>query len=217
MRGRDMAIVAVFFSMIGFSAPPAGAQAQPETPKQEAPALTDAERLLDCDRDLCAIVTNPSAAGAPLRCDLSVLWPKEELVKAINKGRISWPFGDAKCSAKVNVDREILAPAIKTPAYTLTVPPQPIACEIDNDGSRHQVTANMAPVMEFKDGKATSVDLGLKDIKGSAVISNAVWAAWKLESYFGYFQEALVKGVNGYIENWCPNREAALKEASTPK
>jgi hypothetical protein len=211
MRGGQIAIRGVLFTFIIILATGQTAWGQ-----EPAPADTEMERLLQCDKDLCGIVTNPSPGGEALKCDLTVTWHKEEIAKAVETGRISWPFGDARCAATLDVSRDLLASAIREQNNTLSVPPQPVRCEVDNDGSRHEVTATMAPVIVFKDGKAASVSLGLDKIAGSKVISSAVWAAWKLESYFGYFQEAFVKGVNGYIANWCPTREEALKEA-TPK
>lgn len=209
MRGGQIAISGVLFTFIIILAGERAAWGQ-----EPAPASDEMERLLQCDRDLCGIVTNPSPGGEALKCNLSVTWLKEDIAKAMEGSRISWPFGDARCAATLDVGRHLLAGAIREKNNTLSVPPQPVRCEVDNDGSLHEVTATMAPVIEFKDGKAAAVSLGLDKIDGSKVISSAVWAAWKLESYFGYFQEAFVTGVNGYIANWCPTREEALKETA---
>lgn len=183
------------------------AEAQQDAPPETEEMTEEIRRILACDRELCGIVMNPGADGMALKCDLSITWKKDEIAKAVEKGRLSWPFGDASCGATLKVSRTLLADAMKRPAYTLSVPPQPVSCEVENDGSRHKVTGRMAPVIEFKDRKATSVSLGLQDIKGNAIIRNVVWAGWKFESYFGYFQEDFVKGVNDYVEKWCPNRD----------
>jgi hypothetical protein len=171
---------------------------------QRSEPVTDKEGQRQCDRDLCAIVNAPASAGADLSCDLAETWYKEEITAAIKKGRISWPFGDARCYGTVGVGRALLAPAITEAKYTLKSPPLPVRCEVDTDSGRHEVKANMAPVIEFKGGKATSVSLGLQDIEGTPLVSNVVWAAWKLESTFGFFHEDFVKGVNAYIAEHCP-------------
>ncbi len=171
---------------------------------QQTELPTDKEGQRQCDRDLCAIVNAPSASGAGLKCDLAETWYKEEITKAVKKGKISWPFGDARCSAKFDVSRALLAPALTEAKYTLKAPPQPVRCEIDAEGGRHELRANMAPVIEFKDGKATSVSLGLQDIEGTALVRNVVWAAWKFESTFGYFHSDFIKGVNEYVGAHCP-------------
>jgi hypothetical protein len=194
MRADFLARDVFLLSLVGFLAvaSPAGAQD------------TEAEKLRQCDRDVCGIVKKPGVAGGPLKCDLTQTWYKEEIVRVVKKGRLTWPFGDARCTAKFEIDRALFAPALKAKSHQLKIPPQPVSCEIDNSGSRHVVTAKMGPVIDFENGKAKSVSLGLSDIDGTAMVRNVVWAAWKFESTFGYFQADFVKGVNEYITEHCP-------------
>lgn len=177
-----------------------------ETALAQASPLTDQEKMARCDRDLCGIIVSPTAAGGPLQCDLVQVWSKDDIAKAVKKGRLSWPFGDARCTAKFELSRALLAAPFKQKTHTVKIPPQPVSCEIDNSGSRHVVNAKMAPVIEFENGKAKSVSLGVTDIDGTAVVRNVVWAAWKFENTFGYFQADFVKGVNEYITEHCPKR-----------
>ena len=173
---------------------------------QDASSVTEAEKLRQCDRDMCGIVKNPSGAGGALQCDLAQTWSKEDIARVVKKGRLTWPFGGARCTAKFEIDRALFAPALKEKSHKLKIPPQPVSCEIDNSDSRHVVTAKMGPVIEFENGKATSVSLGVSDIDGTAVVRNVVWAAWKFESNFGYFQADFIKGVNEYIAEHCPTQ-----------
>jgi hypothetical protein len=173
-------------------------------PAQEPiPPLSDKERLTQCDRDLCGIVKAQSPDGLDLSCELSQTWMKEEIAEAVKKGRLSWPFGDARCSVQLDVGRALLVPALTEPSYTLKVPPQPVMCRVGKEGDEEEIKANMAPEVRFKNGKATSVSLGVQDIEGNAIIRNVIWAAWKIESNFGFFQQDFVKGVNKYITEHC--------------
>jgi len=174
----------------------------------QATPLTDEEKLRQCDRDICGVITNPDASGAALQCDLRQTFSKEDIKKAVEKGRLSWPWGDARCNAKFEYSRALFAAPFKQKSYTLKLPPQPVACEIDNSGSRHELRAKMAPVIAFESGKAKSVSLGVTDIEGTALVRNAVWAAWKFENTFGYFQADFIKGVNEYITEHCPKENA---------
>jgi hypothetical protein len=173
---------------------------------QVSPPLTDQEKLRQCDRDVCSVVTKPSAPGASVECDIAQSWSKEDIAKAVKKGKLSWPFGDARCTTKFEFSRALFAAPFKQKSYTLKLPAQPVSCEVDNSGSRHEVRAKMAPVIGFEDGKAKSVSLGVSDIEGTAVVRNVVWAAWKFEANFGYFQADFVKGVNEYITEHCPKQ-----------
>lgn len=202
MRAEILAMNVFLLSFVSLLAESPAARAQ------ASPPLTDEEKLRQCDRDICGAVTNPAAGGAPPRCYLAQTWYKEDIAKAVKKGRLSWPFGDARCTAKFEISRVLFAAPFKETAYTLKIPAQPVSCEIDNAGSRHELRAKMAPVIEFENGKAKSVSLGVTDIDGTAVVRNVVWAAWKFESTFGYFQADFVKGVNEYITEHCPKQPA---------
>jgi hypothetical protein len=197
MRAKFLARDVFLLCFVGFMAMtlPAGAQ--------DSSSATEAENLRQCDRDLCGITKNPGASGT-LRCDLAQTWYKEDITRVVKKGRLTWPFGDARCTAKFEIERGLFAPALKEKSHKLKIPPQPVSCEIDNSGSRHVVTAKMGPVIEFENGKAKSVSLGVSDIDGTAMVRNVVWAAWKFESTFGYFQADFVKAVNEYITEHCP-------------
>ena len=204
MRGLVQFFVSVFAFIFNIMVGTALVTAQ-----EPAEKLTDKERLEQCDRDLCAMVNAPSADGPDLACDLDQTWYKEEITEAVKKGRISWIFGDARCSMTLSVSRALLTPALTKDSYELKVPPQPVSCEIDTKDGRHEVKANMAPEIEFEHGKATEVSLGIQDITGTAVVRNVVWAAWKFENTFGFFQDDFIRGVNKYIGEYCP--------APTPK
>ena len=204
MRAEILAMNVFLLSFAGLWAESPVARAQASPPR------TDEEKLRQCDRDICGVITSRAAAGAPLQCDLAQTWYKEDIAKAVKKGRLSWPFGDARCTAKFEISRALFAAPFNEKAHTLKIPPQPVSCEIDNSGSRHELRAKMAPVIEFENGKAKSVSLGVTDIDGTAVVRNAVWAAWKFESAFGYFQADFVKGVNEYISEHCPKQNARV-------
>lgn len=174
------------------------------SPAAQRPLLTDGERLRQCGRDLCDIVNERTASGPDIACNLAETWHQDVIAKAVGRGHLSWPFGDARCSMTLAVSRALLAPALTEASYKLKVPPQPVRCEVDNGDRRHEVKGNMAPEIEFEGGKAKSVSLGLQDIDGNVVVRNAVWAAWKFESTFGFFQKDFVKAVNDYIGVYCP-------------
>lgn len=188
----------------------AGALLTPAMAAEEADKRTEVERIRQCGMDICQLITAPEKQGAPIRCDLAQTWYKEDINKAVQLGRLSWPFDDARCSIELNVDRAILGKALTEASYTLKVPPQPAKCEVENEGARHAMSATLAPEVEFKDGKATEVTINVDKLDGNAVIRNTVWASWKLVNTFGLFQKEFVKGVNDYISKECPK---ILKDA----
>ena len=165
--------------------------------------MTEVERLQQCDRDLCGIALNPKEPGSALQCDLTKTWYKEEINTAWSKKRISWPFGDAQCSVKLDVDRALLAGALTGKQYTLKAPTQSVNCEVDREGTRYPLAVTLTPHVLFKDGKATSVALNVEKIEANAVIKSVVWTASKMEANFGLFQKDFLKGINDYVSEYC--------------
>jgi hypothetical protein len=190
---------------------PATAPAVVQPPAQPKPPVVltaeqaaELERIQQCDRTLCGMALKPADKTAEaLKCDLARTWTKDEIVTAWSKSSVSWPFGDARCTVKLNVESKLLTSAITTPKYKLKVPAHSISCEVDNGGTKYPLSLSAAPEVEFKDGKATSVLLGVNKIEGNAVIKGVVWTVTKMESTFGVFQKDLVKGVNDYITDYC--------------
>ncbi len=202
--GIAAAVIVIAVSAVAGGAADAPEQmpAQPQTQAQ----ITEVERIQQCDRDLCGIALHPKEAGAPLRCDLTKTWYKEEISKAWSEksnNRISWPFGDAQCSVKLDVERALLAGAVTNEKYKLKSPTLPVKCEVDRKGTRYPLAVTLTPEVEFKDGKATLVLLNVEKIEANAVIKSVVWTASKMESNFGLFQKALLKGINDYITEYC--------------
>jgi hypothetical protein len=207
-----MAACAVTAGMANAAEPapaPAPVVVQPPAAPKPAAVLTaeqaaELARLQQCDRTLCGMALKPTESGTgALKCDLARTWTKDEIVTAWSKSTVSWPFGEARCTVKLDVDSKLLTSAITTPKYKLKVPAHSISCEVENGGPRYPLTVSAAPEVEFKDGKATVVLLGVNKIEGNSVIKSVVWTVTKMESTFGIFQKDLVKGVNDYITDYC--------------
>ncbi|MEJ2123408.1 MAG: hypothetical protein P8Y47_01045 [Alphaproteobacteria bacterium] len=140
------------------------------TPEQKA----ELKRIMECDRKLCDIVLHlDKAKDSSLKCDLTKTWLKAEIREAWKKTRVAWPFGDARCSAKFDLSRKLLTGAITEKKYTLKVTPHTIACVVKNGDKKYPMEAIVTPSIDFRDGKATYVKLGVgrsKVTQGSKVL-----------------------------------------------
>jgi hypothetical protein len=211
-----------FFILAGVwlcAAIPMLSQAQAEVPAQtqvpvptQAPPANDAERAAQCDRDLCAIIRVPSTEGRPLRCDLGITLYKEQIDKAARSKRLIWPFGDARCTLSLDVRRALLARTMTQDHYTLKLPKQPAHCDVDYRGTRYPMTVQLAPEIEFRDGRATSVKFGVQEIQGNMLVRALIWSTARLEDNFGLLQGDVVAGVNQYIERHCRARPAGRRQ-----
>lgn len=159
---------------------------------------------MECDRKLCDMALHlDKAKNSNLKCDLTKTWLKAQIAEAWVKTKVSWPFGDASCSAKFDLPRKFLTGALTNKKYTLKVTPHTIACEVKNGDKTYPMKAKVTPSIDFRDGKATYVNLGVGKIEGNAVIKGAVWTAAKMVSTFGIFQDDFRNGVNDYIGKYC--------------
>jgi hypothetical protein len=189
----------------------------------EASAQTgERERLAQCDRDLCEIIRMPLERGAPLQCDLGTTLYKEQIDKIARAWKLSWPFGDARCSVKVDVPRSLLSRALTDDNYKLELPPHATRCEVEYKGQPYPVTVTLAPQIEFADGQATSVTLNVRQIDANILIKALLWSAAKLEDTVGIFQEGFVDSVNHYVERHCRggtggSRQVRLEDIPLPE
>jgi len=200
---RSHYAVCLFLAMSAhfFGLSPEAAQAQ----------STEIERIQQCDRDLCGIIQSPSQSGRALQCDLGVTWYKEELDKAAKSKSLTWPFGDARCSLKLDVERASLAGAVTEKIYKLKLTEHAATCEVENNGTRYPATVKLAPEIEFNAGNATSASLQVTDIEANVLVKGLIWSVAKLEANFGLFQKDLVIGLNAYLER-CRSRPGGKRQ-----
>jgi hypothetical protein len=175
--------------------------------------MSELEQIQQCNRDLCSILRAPSTDGRPLQCDLSRTFYKEQIDKALRPKKLGWIFGDANCTLKLDVPRAMLAKAMTEDRYTLKVPEQPAACDVDYNGTRYPVKVTMAPEIAFRNGRARSVTLGVRDIDANLVIKAALWSAFKLQSSMGLYQDDFVRAVNRYVDRDCRARPMSRRQA----
>lgn len=178
-----------------------------------AAQTTDLDKLRQCDRDLCAIIAAPTLPGPPLQCDLAATWYKEQIDRAARSRNLAWPFGDIRCSVALNVERKTLGDAVAEPNGTLTVPEHKAHCEVEYNGERYPIVLSLAPEVSFREGRAATVSLGLKDVEANIVIETLLWSASKLQDSLGLFEADFVRGVNRYIERQCPSRGGRGRQA----
>jgi hypothetical protein len=177
-------------------------------PAAIAQDATEKETLTRCERDICGMITGKKKEGADLSCDLIKTWNQEDIQEGAKSKNLSWAFGRARCSVKINIKRADIVDAVATPAFTLKIAKQPVDCEIERESEKYPIKMTLAPELVFKDGKVTDASLGVDDIEGASLIKGAVWTAATLEQNFGLFESDLVREVNKFIERQCPKRMA---------
>lgn len=156
-----------------------------------------------CERALCTMLVKKEAKGPDLKCELTKTWG-QKTIKAAESSSLSWAFGDARCSVKIDVRRGDILHAISGPKAKFHLPDQRIHCLVEEGGKPKDVHVLVSPKIEFRDGRADKIWINLKEADGPAGVTALVRLAASLSDKVGLFHAGLVKSVNGFIEKSCP-------------
>ena len=161
--------------------------------------------LKACERQFCEIAAKKDAAGADLSCTLTKTWSKTKIVEGIEKKKLAWGFGDARCSIDVKAKRAGLVEAVSKPGdQSFEFEPHTIKCQIEREKEVTEIKVTLAPKIAFKDGKAVKAWLGVKDIEAPTVVKNVIWTAAQIENNFGLFHAEMISEINELIGQKCP-------------
>ena len=158
---------------------------------------------------------NPT--GDDLKCTLTKTWARSS-IKEADTSKLTWGFGDARCSVDIDISRATLISAMTAEETKFRLPPHTANCVIEQDGKLEKVTAVLSPKIVFKNGKAEQVWVNLKSVEGPAAIQLTVQTAAYLADTLGLFHKRMIKSINRYIERHCPETLAeAAKEKDKAK
>ena len=166
-----------------------------------------------CDQRLCAILMQKNPKGEDLRCTLTKTWAKSTIKEAESR-KVTWGFGDARCSVEINLNRAQVVSALTSEQQKLFVPPHTANCVVEQDGKLEKVTAVVAPKIVFKNGKADKVWVNLSSVEGPVGIKATLQTAAQLADSLGLFHKRMIKAINRHIERHCPTTYPQLVAAS---
>jgi len=170
------------------------------------PAANERELLQACEARICTAAVKKDAAGEALKCDLNKTWTRRVIEAGVSEQKITWGFGDARCSVSVDLQRTEVVDALTKPAHTITIPAHDVKCEVEREKELMPITLKVAPKLQFKDGKLEKAWLNVSSIEAPTVIKGAIWTAAKLEDNVGLFHGQIIKEVNKFLYEKCPAR-----------
>lgn len=180
----------------------AAAQALEET-------ASERDVLKACEKKICEIVVKKEASGADFACTLTKTWAKDKIKEGIEKKRLSWSLGNARCVIDVGMKRADILEAMSKPAHTIELPPQTVKCQVEREKDTLDVNVTLAPKIQFKGGKAEKAWLNVKNIEAPTVIRGAIWTVAQAEDYFGLFHSDMVAEINEFTGQKCVKAMAA--------
>jgi hypothetical protein len=178
-------------------AKPAAAAPETEAEKKER------EGRRACAVDVCATLYNRKPADGQVACSVQKTWRKEVLTNILKKGKVSWPWGDTRCSSDIKLDRAVLIKAMAEPNFEAQFDTYAIRCDIDNDKDKYQVTLEVRPKVTFKDGKAVKAAMNWGKIEAPTLAKTALWPITAADNTFGLLQSMAVEDINEFIATKC--------------
>jgi len=173
----------------------------PLTPQEQAEkAVRD-----QCKNSICEVFTSKNVEGTDIACDLTKTVRKDKIEQEYLGNKFSWPWGNARCKANVNIKREMLVKAATVDGYVSTLPKNALSCELfkGEGGEKYEMSLTVAPKVTWKGGKADSVELNIADIDGAALAQGGIWTIAKANSYFGVLDEPVKNKLNELVTQWC--------------
>ena len=167
------------------------------------PVADEKERLKACEKSFCEMVISKSGSG-DLACGISKTWTKSKIKEGVEKKKIDWSLGDARCGIDLSLKRDTVVEALTKPTHTVQFTPQTIKCEVEREKEVTPIKITLAPKIDFKEGKAVKAWLGISDIDAPAVIKSAIWTAAKLEDTVGLFHGDMIEEINEFMHKKCP-------------
>jgi hypothetical protein len=194
-------IVAVSWLMPSAAAqdPKADPAAAPETEEEKR----EREGRRKCAALLCSTLHNRKPAEGQVSCNIQKTWRKEALTKILQRGKVSWPWGDTRCASEIRFDRATLVKAMQEPEYEAQFDTYDIRCQIDNAKDKYDVTAQVKPKVTFKQGKAVKANLNWGKIEAPTLAKSALWSITAADNTFGLLQSIAVDDINEFITTKC--------------
>lgn len=199
-----MALVAAIFlanPAIAFAQAPAGV-----TPELAARMDKEKEARRACKVDICKAFATP-ADGAPIRCDVTKTWTKDEIVSRVVGGDYVWGYGHMQCSLQLDLDRAELGKAAKEASTKITMREHKIKCNVDDKdpakGQAFTVSVSMTPSAMFEKGSAKKVTLDPVKTEGSTVASAAVTSLMAVDAVSGVASRAIATEIDSFFYEKC--------------
>ena len=203
MRDKRLSFCAGFSAAVVIGGLAVALIGVPEASALEQSA-TEREVIKACEKRLCDIVVGKQPAGDDLNCPLSKTWAQSSIKGGIEKRKLTWSLGDARCSADLSLKRDAVLGAVTKPEAALEFPAHDVKCEVEREKEITTVNITLAPKVTFKNGAADKMWLNVKTIEAPAIVKGAIWTAAQIEDNFGLFQSEIISEINDLVQKKCP-------------
>ncbi|MFM2421707.1 MAG: hypothetical protein RL291_237, partial [Pseudomonadota bacterium] len=131
MQTRSLS-ASVFSLSVALMATAAVAQQTP-APQLTPEEIKERDARKGCKVSLCQAFHVRQQTSGDVSCSVLKTWRKEQLEKAVARGGISWPWGNAKCTSDMAFKREVLARAMTQANFEADFGKQQIVCVLERE------------------------------------------------------------------------------------
>lgn len=158
-----------------------------------------------CKNRICDVLASRDPNGGNIACGLAKTWREDEIETFLSGGRIDWPWGKARCSTTLELERDTLVRAMSEEEHVVRLKPHPVACTLDRkaQGATYDVTLSVAPVVTFRNGRAVEAQINWGDIAAPMLAFGVLWPGVKLDNTLNVFEGQLVKMINRFVTTKC--------------
>lgn len=190
-------------------------------PELEARLAAEKEARKQCKVDICQAFATRAAEGAPLACDVTKTFLAHDISQKILSGRIGWPWGNAQCTTRIELDRAAIVRLVSEPEATVKLKAHELRCVVERNkgpeakpSDSYVMKISIAPDVTFKNGRATDVHLNWSNIDAPLLAQGAIWSATTLDSAVNVMGGSAVTQINDFIYTRC--KEGGV-EVAQPK
>ncbi|MBO0741115.1 MAG: hypothetical protein J2P51_06790 [Hyphomicrobiaceae bacterium] len=174
----------------------------PSAPESEEEAKERRSRH-QCALALCATLHNHTPDAGEVSCSLQKTWRKEVLTKILERGKVAWPWGYARCMGEVIFDRATLVKSMTLPQFEAHFQKHDIRCELEAQTATYEVKLQIQPKVTFRQGKAVKASLNWGKIEAPKLAKTALWSATAADNSLGVLQSIVVDDINEFIHTRC--------------
>ena len=162
----------------------------PETEEEKK----ERETRKACAVALCSTLHNHKPHTGDVTCNVQKTWRKEVLVKIMERGKVTWPWGNARCISDLKFDRATLVKGMTEPEFEAQFDKHDIRCELEGEKEKYEVKLQIQPKVTFKQGKAVKASLNWGKIEAPKLAKTALWSATAADNSFGVLQRRRRRG-----------------------
>jgi hypothetical protein len=183
----------------GLAQAPAAPTAAAETEEEKR----ERETRTACAAAVCSTLHNHKPDTGQVSCAVTKTWRKEVLGNILSRAKLTWPWGYARCTTHLKLDRSMLVKAMLDAEVEVRLDTHDITCEIEGETEKYDIKLQISPAVTFKQGKAVKASLNWGKIVAPTLAKSALWSATAADNAFGILQNSVVDDVNRFIETRC--------------